>query len=341
MSTRLAILVAVIFISSQCALGQAPSRITYQGELQDNGCLAEGTYAMEFSIWSSLTGGTQYDQISMPEVEVSQGRFTVDLVVNDDTFVSSVRYLEVTVEGVTLSPRERITSAPYSLRTRGIHVDESNNVGIGTSAPDKKLDVVGDVELGGDVNVSKQLTVGGDPEFQFGQLTIVDSGDGSVFAIEAEWDHDTFATIFASNSGSGGVLYANGSSDAEPDGGGLIVAGDEAGFNVAIDANEIMARDGGNTSPLYLNNNGGDVVVGGTLDIGWYWSCQNIPADNGVGGMLCPDGKMILGGGCASAVGLDAVLSSTPSCGPDGCGWNCIIDNNEDVHVCVICADVR
>ncbi len=336
-------IIGVLFLAmSQLASGQAPSRITYQGELQDNGCLAEGTYAMEFSIWSSLTGGTQYDQISMPEVAVSEGRFTVDLVVDDDTFVSTVRYLEVTVEGVTLSPRERITSVPYSLRTRGIFVDENNNVGIGTSIPDKKLEVVGDVEMRGDVNVTKRMAVGGDPDSLFGQLNILDSGDGAPFGINANWDSDTFATIFASNAGSGGVLYAQGSSDASPAGGGIIVAGDEAGSNVAIDANEIMARDGGNTAPLYLNNEGGDVIVGGTLDIGWVYMSEDFEGGLGCCGQLfCPEGMRPIGGGCNALVGLHDIYSNHPVCGEDGCGWSCHLDTSDGVRVHVLCANVK
>ncbi len=46
------------------------------------------------------------------------------------------------------------------------------------------------------------------------------------------------------------------------DGGGIIVAGDHAGRNLAIDDNEIMSRNAGAASVLYINHDGGDVRIG-------------------------------------------------------------------------------
>lgn len=57
------------------------------------------------------------------------------------------------------------------------------------------------------------------------------------------------------------MLHVNGTSDAEPTGGGVIVVGLTTSGNIAIDGNEIMARNNGATSTLYLNNDGGDVSV--------------------------------------------------------------------------------
>ncbi len=343
-------MLATLFVqlSAWPSFGQAPTSFTYQGELRENGCLAEGVYAMTFSIWNSAEGGSQIGPTaSIPEVTVNQGRFTVQLSMGPEPFVgSTARWLEMAVEGVTLSPRERITSSPYSIQTRGLWVDEDYNVGIRTSSPQAALDVFGDVELrgdvnlGGEVNVSERLGVG-NPSALYGQLTIVDSGAGAPFGISVDWNNNSFATIFASNAGSGGVLLAQGTSDAQPDGGGLIVAGDEAGFNIAIDANEIMARESGGTAPLYLNNDGGDVVVGGPLHIGWVYLVESIDSEFGTGRLYCPEGKRPLGGGCESSVGLDAIESSTPFCDEDGCGWSCNMDNSDGALVHVICANVR
>ncbi|MHC5112116.1 MAG: hypothetical protein ACYTHJ_19820 [Planctomycetota bacterium] len=329
-----------VILSASTAWGQAPYRFTYQGELTENDCLAEGVYAMDLSIWSDLTGGTEVLQVSYPDVTVANGRFTVEIPVGTDTFQSSVRYLELTVNGVTLSPRERITASPYSLQTRGLWVDESQNVGIKISDPEASLDVLGDSKLRGDVNIRERLGVG-DPSQYFGQVTIADSGEGIPFAISAEWNNDSFPTIFASNAGTGGVLWAQGASDAAPDGGGLIVAGDLAGTNVAIDANEIMARDAGATAPLYLNHNGGDVIVGGTMDIGWVYVSEDIVNEFNYGRAYCPDGKKPLGGGCNALVGIEDIESDHPFCDEDGCGWSCAMTGTDGVRVHVICADIK
>jgi hypothetical protein len=57
------------------------------------------------------------------------------------------------------------------------------------------------------------------------------------------------------------VAQAN---DAEPGSGGFIQAGFTEGQNVVFDANEIMARDNGATSTLFLNNDGGNVSISAT-----------------------------------------------------------------------------
>ena len=41
---------------------------------------------------------------------------------------------------------------------------------------------------------------------------------------------------------------------------GSLIIGSKTGYNIGIDANEIMARNNGATSPLYINSEGGEVV---------------------------------------------------------------------------------
>lgn len=56
-------------------------------------------------------------------------------------------------------------------------------------------------------------------------------------------------------------LHVRGGSDTEPGSGGYVVIGSTAGANISIDDNEIMARNNGATSTLFLNNDGGTVRV--------------------------------------------------------------------------------
>ncbi len=68
-------------------------------------------------------------------------------------------------------------------------------------------------------------------------------------------------------------LQILGGSDASLGGGGFIITGDLPGENIGIDANEIMARNNGAASTLFLNHNGGDVLIddlssGGQVGIG-------------------------------------------------------------------------
>lgn len=57
-------------------------------------------------------------------------------------------------------------------------------------------------------------------------------------------------------------LHIEGGSDAGIAGGGFIQAGVSTGLNIAIDNNEIMARNNGAAANLLLNNDGGNVGIG-------------------------------------------------------------------------------
>jgi len=67
-----------------------------------------------------------------------------------------------------------------------------------------------------------------------------------------------------------GNLHVVGGTDSEPGSGGYIVAGLTTSTNVAIDNNEIMARNNGVASTLALNADGGNVnlIQSGTGNVG-------------------------------------------------------------------------
>ena len=93
---------------------------TYQGRLTDAAVPANGTYEMRFDLFADPIGGMPptppLASHTIPDVPVSNGVFTVDLDFGDDVFDGDPRYLEITVEGVILSPRQRIASTPYAIR---------------------------------------------------------------------------------------------------------------------------------------------------------------------------------------------------------------------------------
>jgi|GEM_PF-5640960 len=62
------------------------------------------------------------------------------------------------------------------------------------------------------------------------------------------------------------TLYVRGTEDISlTDDEGLAVLGPTTGLNIAIDNNEIMARNNGTTSTLHIQNEGGDTHIGGNL----------------------------------------------------------------------------
>lgn len=147
-------------------------------------------------------------------------------------------------------------SAPFAPLDVNGNAFFRQRVGIGVSSPTAALDVYGDSTF------RNRLRIGTTTTSLYGQLNIDDSGDGSIFAISAASEQPAFPTIFADNAANGPVLWAVSSGDVEPDSGGTIVIGDAAGANVAMDNNEIMARNNGSTSTLFLNADGGEVSMG-------------------------------------------------------------------------------
>src|SRR5207244_3413240 len=81
-------------------------------------------------------------------------------------FNGDARWLEIAVRSpagggtfTTLSPRQPLTGAPYALQTRGLYVDTTGKVGIGTTAPAWRLEVdAGGLEVFDRVNQGIHLT---------------------------------------------------------------------------------------------------------------------------------------------------------------------------------------
>jgi hypothetical protein len=100
-----------------------PSFLTYQGILRDptTGNLVSGNVNMTIKIYDTAdigTGIVKYEQ-SNSSVPVSNGAYTVQLgPISTPTtaFDGNDRWLEVAVEGTTLTPRLKINSIAYAIR---------------------------------------------------------------------------------------------------------------------------------------------------------------------------------------------------------------------------------
>jgi len=114
--------VLAIFLFVGMVMADVPQLINYQGQLLDgNGeALPDGAYDMAFAIYDQPTGGTQYWSEVQTGIIVSNGFFSTMLgslePLNDTVFAGPARYLEVSVQGVPITPRTRFTSVAYSNR---------------------------------------------------------------------------------------------------------------------------------------------------------------------------------------------------------------------------------
>jgi hypothetical protein len=137
---------------------------TFQGRLTQNGQPANGTFAMDFRLFDDATSppGVQLGSVISKSVMASNGLFTADLNSNGEfgatAFSGEARWLEVTVNGTALTPRQPLTATPYALfaleaspgsslaaadgnPVDAVVVDNDGNVGIGNSSPAELLHV--------------------------------------------------------------------------------------------------------------------------------------------------------------------------------------------------------
>src|SRR5688500_13615148 len=114
----------ILFIVAFLALSVSAqtTEITYQGHLQNGGTPANGSYELELRLFDSLTGGLQVGQPITTTVPVTNGIFTVQADFGS-VFPGADRFLEIQVR-VTgggaytlLNPRQRVNSAPYSIKS--------------------------------------------------------------------------------------------------------------------------------------------------------------------------------------------------------------------------------
>jgi hypothetical protein len=128
-----------------------PAQVSFQGYLTDGAGVPvpDGDYSMQFYLFDAATGGSQLWNPNAGEaqtVTVAGGIYQVQLgavqPLDSSVFDGGVAWLEVVIDGETLSPRQPITAAAYALKA-------------------------GDAD-----------TVGGQPATAFGDITGVTAGTG-------------------------------------------------------------------------------------------------------------------------------------------------------------------
>src|SRR5262245_27695320 len=113
------ILAALILAPSAGPSAATPQAIKVQGALTDRvsgtPAPAQGVFNMTFALFDNEFGGLPITTIGPLAVDVQQGRFQVELPLSTGQFQVPDRYLAITVNGETLTPRIRLTSTPFAL----------------------------------------------------------------------------------------------------------------------------------------------------------------------------------------------------------------------------------
>ena len=102
--------------AAHAQVAQLPDFV-YQGRLTQNGAPANGTFNLTFALFNAATNGTQVGStISEPAYPVTDGLFTVSLGF-PGAFTGTQLYLQVTVNGTALAPRQAVATAPVAQYT--------------------------------------------------------------------------------------------------------------------------------------------------------------------------------------------------------------------------------
>jgi hypothetical protein len=95
---------------------------TYQGQLQQGGAPANGTFDLRLTLHDALNGGAQVSgPTTNAAVAVANGVFTTQINFGTNPFTGDARWIEIAVRPagggafVPLNPRQAITATPYAL----------------------------------------------------------------------------------------------------------------------------------------------------------------------------------------------------------------------------------
>jgi hypothetical protein len=96
---------------------------TYQGQLQNNGSPANGTYNLTFALYTNATIGTMVaGPVTNNAVAVTNGLFTVMVDFGSSVWSGQTNWLQIGVETndaaasfVSLTPRQELTPVPYAI----------------------------------------------------------------------------------------------------------------------------------------------------------------------------------------------------------------------------------
>ena len=112
----------------------ASTEFTYQGQLRTSAALANGAFDLNFSLYDAVTAGNQIGTpVTMTNVTVTNGLFTVPLDFGTKAFPGPDRWLEISVQptggsGFTLlGARQKLTATPYALALPNLRTEASQN----------------------------------------------------------------------------------------------------------------------------------------------------------------------------------------------------------------------
>ena len=180
--------VASVFVFQSAVFSKPPELINYQGRLVQGTNLYTGAINLELRLYNAPAGGTLlYNDATLEAV--IDGLYST--YIGDHTASGSLRsaltneqvWLEVVINGVPMSPRERLVSVPYARMVEGLLVGTNRNVTINPG--------LNPLNPGGFLNLASgggAIVGGGFENRASGYASVVSGGEGSLAS-------NTYATV--------------------------------------------------------------------------------------------------------------------------------------------------
>jgi hypothetical protein len=227
------------------AHAETPLLLGYQGAVFDTqGQPAAGPVDVDIAIFDGASGGTELYAESHPNVSLVDGTFDLQIgsgsnpsgSFDETTLAGAEAWLELTVDGETLDPRQRLVAVPYALRAK---VAESLDGSIGTVPHALTADRLVSAPVAGApsqllaIHVDENGVTTGDGANVFFDQTWVDgvNHDALVFEKVDRGSNDPDGSIVFSNKGADGISEMSMQIDGQGNV-GIPAASPLAGFQV-------------------------------------------------------------------------------------------------------------
>jgi len=299
-------IISIILGAVSPAWAEAPQSLTYQGRLKAAGAPFTGVKSIQVELCNAETLGYCYNT-GAQNVSVTNGLFRTTFTFDPSSvdLGTAQWYLEIIVDAMTLSPREKLTSVPYALMASTASAIKD---GIVTSA---KLAAgsVTDVSVANGISASK--LAGALPALDGSLLTGVTVADGSVTSAKLA-AQSVYQINLADNQVNNQKLSSDPSSLYKVSDGtmslsasGLAIMGQRVGIGTTLPGSALDVLGTGNTPGTYGLKVGNS---GGTYSL-------YVRDDGNIGLAATPTGNTVTVGGdiyVQEAYGAVAILMDNP-----------------------------
>lgn len=247
------------------ALGAESTASGYISTAMGYSTTASGNYSIAMGSSSTASGYNStalgISSTASGYISTAMGNGTTasgDISTTMGNFTNAASYLSTAIGTNNVgggTPDIWVATDPLFEIGNGTYLDKSNAL---TVLKNGNTTMAGSLNVNQGISSGVALRVNGSEALWF---------NGTSFS----WGYGGTANYFADDIGIGTSTPATrlqilGGSDASlSNGSGIAIIGSESSTNIVMDSNEIMARNNGANSILYLQNDGGSVYVGGIL----------------------------------------------------------------------------